>query len=696
MTGPARLAADAVGLGLRRALLGPLRAAAPGGFDFLEVAPENWIGVGGALGDAFADLASRHPIVCHGLSLSVGGPGPLDETFLGKLGRFLDAHRVPVYSEHLSACSDEHGQLYDLMPLPFTDAAVEHVAAHIRRTQDVLGRRIAVENISYYAAPWQALEEADFVRAVLDRADCQLLLDVNNIVVNATNHGYDAHKFLRALPGDRIAYIDDRGTLSYSALEDRARRLAAVLANTGVRREERVLLLMLDTSDWPVAFLGCLYAGVVPVAVNTLLKPDDYAYMLTHCRAQAALVSGALLPVLDEALALAPHHEVRACVVSQPHGTLAAGAVDMQAAIASTPVLAAPARTGPDEPGFWLYSSGSTGKPKGTVHTQGSLWWTAELYGKAVLGLTDKDVCFSAAKLYFAYGLGNSLTFPLSVGATVVLMAERPTPDATFERWTRHQPTVFFGAPTGFAGMLASPRLPSRSTVALRMCSSAGEALPAEIAQRFKDHFGCDIIDGIGSTEMLHIFLSNRPGDVRYGTTGKPVPGYEISLRGEDGSEVAQGEIGDLYIQGPSAALMYWNNRAKTRETFQGTWTKSGDKYVRDAEGYYTYAGRSDDMLKVSGIYVSPFEVEATLMQHTSVLEVAVVGTQDADGLTKTKAFVVLKDGQAVTPDELKAFVKERLAPYKYPRLIEFLPELPKTATGKIQRFRLREREQRA
>lgn len=236
--------------------------------------------------------------------------------------------------------------------------------------------------------------------------------------------------------------------------------------------------------------------------------------------------------------------------------------------------------------------------------------------------------------------------------------------------------------------------------VALRMCSSAGEALSAEIAQRFKDHFGCDIIDGIDSTEMLHVVLSHRPGDVRYGTTGKPVSGYEISLRGEDGSEVSQGEIGDLYIQGPSAALMYWNNRAKTRETFQGAWTKSGDKYVRDAEGYYTYAGRSDDMLKVSGIYVSPFEVEATLMQHTSVLEAAVIGRQDADGLTKTKtktkAFVVLKDGQAVTPDELKAFVKERLAPYKYPRLIEFLPELPKTATGTIQRFRLREREQRA
>lgn len=493
--------------------------------------------------------------------------------------------------------------------------------------------------------------------------------------------------------GDRMAYIDDHETLSYGALEDRARRLAAVLAGAGVRREERVLLLMLDTCDWPVAFLGCLYAGVLPVAVNTLLKPEDYAYMLSHCRARAVLVSGALLPVLHDAMHRQPN-EVALQVVSQPQGPLPGGALDMRAAITAAAPLSAPAATGPDAPGFWLYSSGSTGKPKGTVHTHGNLWWTAELYGKPVLGLTEQDRCFSAAKLYFAYGLGNSLTFPLSVGATVVLMAERPTPDATFERWMRHQPTVFFGAPTGFAGMLASPRLPPRSAVSLRMCSSAGEALPAEIAQRFKAHFGCDIIDGIGSTEMLHIFLSNRPGDVRYGTTGKPVPGYEVSLRGEDGREVPDGEIGDLYIQGPSAALLYWNNREKTRETFQGAWTKSGDKYVRDAEGYYTYAGRSDDMLKVSGIYVSPFEVEATLMQHPAVLEAAVIGAQDADGLTKTKAFVVLKDGQTATPEDLKAFVKERLAPYKYPRLIEFVPELPKTATGKIQRFRLREREQ--
>ncbi len=491
----------------------------------------------------------------------------------------------------------------------------------------------------------------------------------------------------------KIAYVDDRGTLSYGQLEDRARRLASGLLAAGVRREDRVLLLMLDSSDWPVGFLGCLYAGVVPVAVNTLLTADDYAYMLDHSGAKAALVSGALLPVLQDAMKKGPH-EVRALFVSQPTGALPDGAHDFENAIFAQEPLAAPAVTKPRDHAFWLYSSGSTGKPKGTVHTHANPWWTAELFGKPVLGLTQDDVCFSAAKLYFAYGLGNGLTFPLTAGATVLLMAERPTPDATFKRWTgAHKPTVFFGAPTGFAGMLASPALPAREAVSLRMCSSAGEALPGEIAQRFKQHFGCEIIDGIGSTEMLHIFISNRPGDIRYGTTGKPVEGYEIELRGEDGQPVPVGEVGDLYIKGPSSALMYWANPEKSSETFRDGWTRSGDKYSRDADGYYTYAGRSDDMLKVSGIYVSPFEVEATLMQHPAVLEAAVIGKEDADGLTKTKAYVVLKSGQKVGDDELKAFVKERLAPYKYPRFIEFVDELPKTATGKIQRFRLRERE---
>jgi benzoate-CoA ligase len=516
--------------------------------------------------------------------------------------------------------------------------------------------------------------------------------------LNFAGHLFDAN----AGRGAKIAYVDDRDSLTYGALEDQARRFAAALLGLGIRREERVLLLMLDAVEWPVAFLGSLYAGVVPVAVNTLLTIDDYAYMLAHSRAQAAIVSTALVPTLAPALERGGH-EVHHVILAGGAADVLPQALAFESLVSANAPAASAAPTRGDDPAFWLYSSGSTGKPKGTVHTHANAWWTAELYGKGVLALTENDVCFSAAKLYFAYGLGNALTFPLAVGASVILMAERPTPDAVFKRWTGGvgasmagkplKPTVFFGAPTGFAGMLASPSLPARDRVALRMCSSAGEALPAEIGQRFERHFGCRIVDGIGSTEMLHVFISNRPDDVRYGTTGKPVEGYEIELRDDAGRPVADGEIGDLFINGPSAALMYWGDRARSRLTFQGEWTRSGDKYVRDGDGYYTYSGRSDDMLKVSGIWVSPFEVEATLMQHPAVLECAVIGSEDAEGLVKSKAFVVVKPGASTSDAELKAFVKEKLAPYKYPRAIEFIDELPKTATGKIQRFRLRERE---
>ena len=494
----------------------------------------------------------------------------------------------------------------------------------------------------------------------------------------------------------KAAFVDDQGSLSYGQLDEQVRRMAAALRALGLKREERVLLLMQDCNDWPVSFLGALYAGLVPVAVNTLLTADDYAYMLEHSRAQAVLCSGALLPALNAALTKS-EHEVRSVIVSRPVAPLHPAELDFDRFLQAHALLLRPAQTGPDDPGFWLYSSGSTGRPKGTVHTHANPYWTAELYGKAVLQLTESDVCFSAAKLFFAYGLGNGLTFPMSVGATTLLMPERPTPDATFKRWRGEvgglKPTVFFGAPTGFAGVLAAANLPARADVSLRLVSSAGEALPADLGERFKRHFGVDIVDGIGSTEMLHIFLSNRPERVRYGSTGWPVPGYQIELRAEGGGAVPDGEPGDLYIHGPSAALMYWGNRAKTRDTFQGGWTKSGDKYVRNSDGSYTYSGRSDDMLKVSGIYVSPFEVEATLVQHPAVLEAAVIGVPDAEGLTKTKAFVVLKAGCQATEAELKAFVKDKLAPYKYPRLITFVAELPKTATGKIQRFKLRELE---
>ncbi|MBK6867539.1 MAG: benzoate-CoA ligase family protein [Burkholderiales bacterium] len=492
--------------------------------------------------------------------------------------------------------------------------------------------------------------------------------------------------------GDKPAYVDDRGTLSYGQLDERVRRLAAALKSLGVRPEERVLLLMQDCNDWPVAFLGSLYAGAVPVAVNTLLTADDYAYMLEHSRAQMALVSGALLPVLNAALIKADH-EVRKVIVARPEGPLHPSEVELESLLAAHASLDRPATTHADDPAFWLYSSGSTGRPKGTVHSHANPYWTAELYGRGVLGLREDDVCFSAAKLFFAYGLGNALSFPLSVGATTLLMPERPTPRATFARWRgQHgpRPTVFFGAPTGYAGMLADADLPRPDELALRMASSAGEALPAEIGQRFKHQVGVDIVDGLGSTEMLHCYVSNTPDRIQYGCTGWPVPGYRIELRGDDGQPVPDGEPGDLYVQGPSSALMYWGNRVKTRETFQGDWTKSGDKYIRQADGSYLCAGRTDDMLKVSGIYVSPFEVEATLIQHPEVLEAAVIGVTDAQGLTKTKAYVVRKPGTAVTTEALQAFAKQHLAPYKYPRQIEFVDELPKTATGKIQRFRLR------
>ena len=504
-------------------------------------------------------------------------------------------------------------------------------------------------------------------------------------------------RHLEAGRGAKLAYIDDTTTLTFAELDERCRRFAGALHRAGFRREERVLLCALDTIDFPTVFLGCLLAGVVPVAVNTLLTVDDYAYMLEHSGARAVVVSAPLLGAMQTAIdkaGLAPDVIVAAPGAEPMSGMPGRSVASM---VGDADPAQKAAATGPDDMAFWLYSSGSTGRPKGTVHTHGNLFHTADLYARRVLGIREDDVVFSAAKLFFAYGLGNALTFPLSVGATTVLMAERPTPQAVFQRLVKHRPTVFCGVPTLFAGMLAAADLPPRAEVGMRVCTSAGEALPRDIGDRFLAHFGCDILDGIGSTEMLHIFLSNRPGEVRYGTTGRPVPGYELKLLDEQGEPCAAGEIGDLYIKGPSAALMYWCNRDKSRDTFVGAWTRSGDKYVCDADGYYTYAGRSDDMLKVGGIYVSPFEVEAALAQHPVVLEAAVIGVADADDLIKPKAFVVLRPGQQWHDGmaaELQAFVKAKLAPYKYPRQIECVEELPKTATGKIQRFRLRQREE--
>ena len=343
-----------------------------------------------------------------------------------------------------------------------------------------------------------------------------------------------------------------------------------------------------------------------------------------------------------------------------------------------------------DDVCFWLYSSGSTGSPKGTVHVHASLIQTAELYARPIVGYREADVVFSVSKLPFAYGLGNSLTFPLAIGATAILMAERPTPAAIIQRLRKHQPTIFCTIPTASAALLAHPDLPRAGELSLRRCCSAGEALPQELGRRWRQHFGIDVLESIGSTEMLHAFLTNCPGDVHYGTTGKPVPGYEVKIVDEQGAPLARGESGELQIRGPTHAMNYWNDRTRSRETFLGEWVRSGDRFRQREDGCYVYEGRMDDMLKVSGMYVSPVEIESALMEHEAVLEAAVVGKEDAERLVKPCAFVVLKSGQGVSAETLQQHVKQRLAPYKYPRWIEFVSELPRTATGKIQRFKLR------
>ncbi|MBW6494461.1 MAG: benzoate-CoA ligase family protein [Burkholderiaceae bacterium] len=497
---------------------------------------------------------------------------------------------------------------------------------------------------------------------------------------------------LAAGRADKVAFVDDAGSCTYGELAQRVELFASGLAALGLRREERVMICMHDSIDWPVAFLGAIKAGIVPVAANTLLMAKDYEFMVRDSRARAVIVSNPLLANFTALLDAVPtlEHIVVAGVASGESGAR----MRFEDVIAAGHQPFAGPDTSPDEPCFWLYSSGSTGTPKGTVHIHSSMIQTAELYARPVLGIRESDRVFSAAKLFFAYGLGNGLTFPMAVGATAILMAERPTPAAVFGKLTgAHQPTIFYGVPTLFAGLLADPAFPERSAMQLRVATSAGEALPAQIGERWRERTGVDILDGIGSTEMLHIFLSNRPGEVRYGTTGMAVPGYELRLLGDNGEPVADGEVGDLFVKGPSAASGYWNQREKTRAVFRGEWTHSGDKYVRSEDGYYTYSGRSDDMLKVSGQYVSPFEVESALATHPKVLEAAVVGYPDADELIKPRAFVVLKnpsDASDQLADELRTYVRSQLAPHKYPRWIEFTAELPKTATGKIQRFRLR------
>jgi benzoate-CoA ligase family protein len=490
--------------------------------------------------------------------------------------------------------------------------------------------------------------------------------------------------------GAKIAVRDDRGAYSYAELAERVARAGNMMRDLGVRLEDRVLMLMLDTADFPAVFFGAIKLGAVPIPVNTLLTTADYDFMLRDSRARLLVVSAALYEKVAPILAQQPFLEHVVVDGAAAHGKpLLADLL----AKASSALEAAP--TTADDIAFWLYTSGSTGQPKAAVHIQSDMVYTSELYALPILGIREDDVMFSAAKLFFAYGLGNGMYFPFRVGATAVLMAERPTPQSVAKRLVEQKPTIFYGVPTLYAAMLADPSLPAKDRLRLRWCVSAGEALPEQISRRWKDHFGVEILDGIGSTEMLHIFISNRPDEIRYGSTGKAVPGYELKLVDDHGAEVKAGEVGDLYVNGPTSAIMYWSNRARSLESFNGRWTKTGDKYLVDRDGFYIYQGRSDDMLKVGGIYVSPFEVEAALSMHEVVLEAAVVAHDDEDRLVKPKAFVVLKPG--TEPSDalvavLQAHVKSKLAPYKYPRWIEFVAELPKTATGKIQRFKLRQK----
>jgi 4-hydroxybenzoate-CoA ligase len=495
-----------------------------------------------------------------------------------------------------------------------------------------------------------------------------------------------------------VAFEDPWRSLTRGGLAYATRRFAGALTRCGIGRERRLVMLMLDTVDFPVVFWGALRSAVIPVPINTLLTPDLVSYVLEDSRAEAIVISAPLLPSLLQILR--DTASLRKIIVASPDGSLPNPTDDPRAVafgdfLASGDPQTATIAASRDEVAFWLYSSGSTGAPKGVRHVHGSLRATADSYGRQVLQIVPDDVIFSAAKAFHAYGLGNSMTFPMAVGARAVLLPDRPTPDAVLDTMRRCQPTIFAGVPTLYASLLSNPMIgPNAGSDRLRRCISAGEALPEDIGVRWKRVVGVDILDGIGSTEMLHIFISNRTDDVRYGTSGKPVPEYTAMVVDEHDRPVPHGESGELVVKGPSAADGYWNQREKSRRTFRGEWTYTGDTYTRDADGYYRFHGRSDEMLKVSGVWVSPFEVEEALIAHPAVLEAAVVGKEDRDGLTKPRAFIVLKTpqaDQAALGEALKDHVKQRIGVWKYPRWIEFVDALPKTATGKIQRFRLRD-----
>jgi 4-hydroxybenzoate-CoA ligase len=500
---------------------------------------------------------------------------------------------------------------------------------------------------------------------------------------NASDYFVDRH--IREGRGGKIAVKCQDRSFTYADIQVGMNQVGNALKSLNVRMEERVALLLLDTEIYPQAFFGAIKIGAVPICLNTLMRPKDYLYFLNDSRARVLLVDAALYGNIEEIKDETQFLE-HIIVVNgaAPAGTTAFADF---AAGKSKELEAAP--TTPDDSCFWLYSSGSTGKPKGTIHLQHDMVYACETYGKQVLGIREDDVCFSAAKLFFAYGLGNGLYFPFSVGATAVYLPDRPAPATVYETIRKFKPSLYFGVPTLYGSMLQE----EGSMDGVRLCVSAGEALPADILKRWVERHGVQIADGIGSTELVHIFISNRPDEIKPGSSGKIVPGYEARIVDEDWRDVAEGDVGTLLIKGDSAAAGYWNKHEKTKTTMLGEWLNTDDQYYRDKDGFFYYVGRSNDMLKVGGIWVSPIEVEACLIEHPAVLECAVVGSPDSENLIKPKAFVVLDRGYTADEKlekELKEYVKTKLAHYKFPRWIVFLNELPKTATGKIKRFELR------
>lgn len=508
---------------------------------------------------------------------------------------------------------------------------------------------------------------------------------------NAATYFVDRH--VREDRANKIAIECGAEQLTYGQLFAAVNRAGNTLRNLGVRIEDRVLLLMLDTPLFASIFFGAIKIGAIPVPVNTLLKPADYKYLLNNSRARVAIVSHALLAMLQSI----PRDELRyleTMVVTD--GEAPTGTLSFDELIRGASSELQPAPTGKDDAAFWLYSSGSTGPPKACVHLQHDMVVSAERYAKGILNISEQDRFFSVAKLFFAYGLGNGLYFALSVGTTSILMPGPPRAESIFEIIEKHRPTLFFSVPSNYVRLLAHPA-PSAGEFnlsSIRYAVSAGEALPASVFHRFKERFGVEILDGIGSTEALHMMISNAPGAILPGSSGKIIPGFEAKIVDDNDQLLPQGETGNLIVKADSTCAYYWNEHEKTKATIAGHWLRTGDKYYQDEDGFFWYAGRSDDMMKVSGVWVSPIEIEGVLIEHPAVLEAAVVFRRDSDELPKPLACVVLRDGIVGNPQlahELQEFVVDRLPVFKRPRWVEFLPELPKTATGKVQRFKLRE-----